>query len=136
MDRSEVRMAIPLDFQSLCPRFASSALCESLPQSVMACDQVALGQTFRIGLSQPVSSYSSKSGMPVRGLLIESPQWDGPPAFPTGTVIDGHIASVHKVGIGLRHEIATLGIEFDRILPDDGPPIRDAHASVGSGQRG
>jgi hypothetical protein len=77
----------------------------------MACDQVALGQTFRIGLSQPVSSYSSKPGMPVRGLLIKSHQWEGPPAFPTDTVIDGHIASVHKVGIGFRHEIATLGIE-------------------------
>ena len=61
--------------------------------------------------------------MAVRGLLIESPQCDGLPAFPAGTVVDGHIASVHKVGIGFRYEIATLGIEFDRILPDDGPPI-------------
>ena len=61
--------------------------------------------------------------MPVRGLLIESPQWGGPPAFSTDTVVDGHIASVHKVGIGFRHEIATLGIEFDRILLEDGPPI-------------
>jgi len=127
-------MEIPLDFQSLCPRFASSVLVREHSNWVMACDQVALGQTFRIGLSQPVSFYSSKPGMPVRGLLIESPQWDGLPAFSTYTVVDGYIASVHKVGIGFRHEIATLGIEFDRILPDDGPPIRDAHASVGSGQ--
>ena len=99
------------------------SLCESFPQSVMACDQVPAGQTFRIRLSQPVSSYSSKPGMPVSGLIIESPQCDGLPAFPTGTVVDGHIASVHKVGIGFRYEIATLGIEFDRILPEDGPPI-------------
>jgi hypothetical protein len=89
----------------------------------MACDQVLVGQTFGIRLSQPISSYSSKPGMPVRGLLIESPQWDGLPAFPTDTVVDGHIASVHKVGVGFRHEIATLGLEFDRTLLDDGPPI-------------
>jgi hypothetical protein len=99
------------------------SLCESFPQSVMACDQIPAGETFRIRLSQPVSSYSSKPGMPLRGFLIEPPRCDGLPAFPTGTVVDGHIASVHKVGIGFRHEIATLGIEFDRILPDDGPPI-------------
>jgi LssY C-terminus len=99
------------------------SLCGNFPLFVMACDQVPAGQTFRIRLSQPVSSYSSKPGMAVRGLLIESPQCDGLPAFPTGTVVDGHIASVHKVGLGFRHEIAALGIEFDRILPDDGPPI-------------
>ena len=99
------------------------SLYESFPPSVLACDEVPAGQTFRIRLSQPVSSYSSKPGMPVRGLLIESPQCDGLPAFPMGTLVDGHIASVHKVGIGFRHEIATLGIEFDRILPNDGPPI-------------
>src|ERR1700733_14262869 len=99
------------------------SLCGSIPQSVLACDQVPAGQTFRIRLSQPVSSYSSKPGMPVSGLLIEPPQCDGLPAFPTGTLVDGHIASVHKVGLGFRHEIATLGIEFDRILPEDGPPI-------------
>jgi len=61
--------------------------------------------------------------MPVRGFLIESPQCDGLSVFPTGTVVEGHIASVHKVGLGFRHEIATLGIQFDRILPDDAAPI-------------
>jgi hypothetical protein len=105
------------------------SLCQSFPRSVMACDQVPAGQTFRIRLSQPVSSYSSKPGTPVSGLIIESPQCDGLPAFPTGTVVDGHIASVHKVGIGFRYEIATLGIDFDRILPEDGPPI-EMHAQV------
>ncbi len=45
------------------------------------------------------------------------------PPFQQTRVVDGHIASVHKVGIGFRHEIAKLGIEFDRILLEDGPPI-------------
>jgi len=105
------------------------SLCGSIPLSVMACDQVPAGQTFRIRLSQPVSSYSSKPGMPVQGFLIESPQCDGLPAFPTGTVVEGHIVSVHKVGIGFRHEIATLGLDFDRILPGDAPPM-EIHTQV------
>jgi hypothetical protein len=99
------------------------SFCGSCAQAALACDQVPAGQTFRIRLSQPVSSYSSKPGMPVQGFLIESPQCDGLPAFPTGTVVKGHITSVHKVGMGFRHEIATLEIQFDRILPDDAPPI-------------
>lgn len=62
--------------------------------------------------------------MPVRGFLIESPECDGVPAFPMGTVVEAHIASVHKVGMGFHHETAMLGIEFDRILPHDAPPIQ------------
>jgi len=99
------------------------SLCGSCTQAALACDQIPAGQTFRIRLSQPVSSYSSKPGMPVQGFLIESPQCDGLPAFPAGTVIKGHLASVHKVGMGFRHEIATVEIQFDRILPDGAPPI-------------
>jgi hypothetical protein len=124
MDRSEGQNGDPgLNFNLSVLAFLALSFCDSFPQSVIACDQVPAGQTFRIRLLQPVSSYSSKPGMPVRGFLIESPQCDGLPAFPTGTVVEGHIASVHKVGMGFRHEIATLGIEFDRILSDDAPPI-------------
>ena len=57
-------------------------------------------------------------------MLIESPRCDRPPHFPDGTPIEGHIQSVHKVGMGFRHEIATLEIEFDRIEPDGAPSDR------------
>ncbi len=52
----------------------------------------------------------------MRGFLIESPQCDGLLAFPTGTMVAGTIMSVHKVGMGFRHEVASLEIEFNRIL--------------------
>jgi hypothetical protein len=105
--------------------FSWLALCSCLlcAQFVFACDQVPAGETFRIRLLQPVSSYSSKPGSRVRAILIESPQCDQLPIFPGGTLIEGHIQSVHKVGMGFRHEIATLEIQFDRIEPDDGPAI-------------
>ena len=98
-------------------------LCLLCAQFVFACDQIPAGDTFRVRLLQPVSSYSSKPGNPVRAIVIESPQCDGLPIFPNGTLVEGHIQSVHKVGLGFRHEIAALGIEFDRILPDGGPSI-------------
>ncbi len=43
--------------------------------------------------------------------------------FPEGTLVEGHIQSVHKVGLGFRHEVATLEIEFDRIRPQGAPSI-------------
>ena len=55
--------------------------------------------------------------------MIESPQCIDLPIFPDGTLVEGHIQSVHKVGMGFRHEVATIGIEFDRIRPDGGPSI-------------
>jgi LssY C-terminus len=97
--------------------------CLSCIQIISACDQVPAGQTFRIRLLQPVSSYSSKPGSLVRGILIESPQCDGMPMFPDGTLVEGHVKSVHKVGMGFRHEIAELQIEFGRIRPRGAPPI-------------
>lgn len=99
------------------------SLCLLCGQFAFACDQVPAGERFLVRLLQPVSSYSSKTGNPVRAVVIESPQCNDLPIFPNGTLVEGHIQSVHKVGLGFRHEIATIGIEFDRILPDGGPPI-------------
>jgi hypothetical protein len=90
--------------------------CGSFSSATHACDRLSAGQTFRIRLLQPISSYSSKPGTVVRGFLIESPQCDGLLAFQTGALVEGRILSVHKVGMGFRHEIATIDIAFSRIL--------------------
>ena len=83
-----------------------------------ACDEAPAGQTFRIRLTDPVSSYSSKRGTPIRGILLESPTCDEVPLFPLGTLVEGRIKSVQKVGMGLRHEAAKLALEFDWISPE------------------
>jgi LssY C-terminus len=103
--------------------WVAATLCLLCAQFGFACDQLPAGETFRARLLQPVSSYSSKPGDKVRAILIESPQCAGLPIFPEGTPVVGHIQLVHKVGIGLRHEVAALEIEFDRIQPDGGPSI-------------
>lgn len=89
----------------------------------LACDQIPAGQTFRARLLQPVSSYSSKPGSTVRAIVIESPQCNEQSIFPDGTPIEGYVQSVHKVGLGFRHEVAELEIQFDRIDPQGGTPI-------------
>jgi len=108
-----------------CTIFSWLAVCSFLlcAQFAFACDQVPAGETFRARLLQPLSSYSSKVGSPVRAALIESPQCDHLPMFPDGTLVEGHIQSIHKVGMGFRHEVASLEIEFDSIRPDGKPSI-------------
>jgi LssY C-terminus len=71
----------------------------------------------------PISSYSSKKGSVVRAMVIESPECDHAPIFPTGTRIEGHVLNVHRVGLGFRHETAALEIEFDKIQPEGAPPL-------------
>jgi hypothetical protein len=90
--------------------------CAAAPKCASACEQVPAGQTFRIRLLQPVASYSSKAGTILRGYIIESPLCEGALALPTGTLVEGHITSVQKVGMGFRHETANLQLEFDRVI--------------------
>jgi len=93
------------------------ALLFAYVQAAAGCSEVSAGETFRVRLLQPVSSYGSKQGAPVRGILIESPQCDGFPIFPVGTVVEGAVKSVRRVGLGFRHETASLEIEFRWTFP-------------------
>jgi len=88
-----------------------------------ACDQVPAGDTFRVRLVQPISSYSSKKGSVVRAMMIESPECGHQPIFPTGTRIEGRVVNVRRIGLGFRHETAALELEFDEIQPAGAPPI-------------
>jgi LssY C-terminus len=87
------------------------------------CTQLPAGTSLWVRLSQPVSSYSAKPGMSVAGFLLESPTCEGVSVLPTHLPVEGRVVSVHRVGLGLIHETATLEIEFSRILPQQGPPI-------------
>jgi hypothetical protein len=115
-------MSRPREFSLVC-----LCMLAILPLSCLrvwgACDEAPAGQTFRIRLAQPVSSYSSKVGTPIRAILVESPECDGTPLFSLGTEIDGRVRSVQKVGMGLRHETAALNLEFDWISPDGATSI-------------
>jgi hypothetical protein len=97
--------------------------CLGCLQARAACDQVPAGETFWVRLLQPISSYSSKSGTIVRAIVAESPECDGVPVFPAGTVIEGRIGRVRKVGMGFVHESSSVELNFNWIMPADGPSI-------------
>jgi len=103
--------------------FAAIALlaCAAAPKCALSCEQIPSGQTFRIRLLQPVATYSSTPGTLLRGYIIESPMCEGSLALPTGTLVEGHIVSVQKVGMGFRHETANLHLEFDRVIQNGVP---------------
>ena len=91
-------------------------VCCASANCAFACEQIPAGKTFRIRLLQPVASYSSKPGTILRGFIIESPLCEGSDTLPVGTLVEGHIVSVQKVGLGFRHETANLKLEFDRVI--------------------
>lgn len=95
----------------------------SFPIPLRACDELAAGTLLWVRLSAPVSSFTAKRGTLVRGFLLESPQCDGAPVFPTKTRVEGRVLSVHRVGLGLWRETAALEINFVRVLPVDADPI-------------
>lgn len=83
-----------------------------------ACELPA-GTPLWVRLSAPVSSYFSKAGSEIHAVVTEELLCQDGLAIPAGTAIDGHVRSVKKVGWGLRHETAALGLEFDRVNRSD-----------------
>lgn len=94
-----------------------------LSRGAAGCDQLPAGSSFWVRLSAPVSSFTAKPGAAVKGVLLESPECDGAPVFPTKIAVEGKVLSVHRVGLGLRHETAALEIVISRLLLPDRSPV-------------
>jgi len=56
-------------------------------------------------------------------MVIESPKCNDADAIAVGTLVEGKIKSVRRVGMGLVHETATLQVEFDDLVTQDGREI-------------
>jgi len=102
-------------------------LCLAKPAS--ACTELTAGTRFWVRLTSPVSSYSARRDMSVRGFLLDPPTCENSPVFPIKIPVEGRIVSAHRVGLGLWHETASLQLEFTRLLPPERPPI-EIHAWV------
>src|SRR6516225_4531052 len=106
----------------------------SLPFAPLAsahCDRIPAGKSFWVRLIDPVASYGSKPGDPVRAILIQSPECGTTAVFPIGIEVDGHVASVRKVGLGLIHDTAKLELRFDRLVgPSGSLPIASEVAEI------
>ncbi len=87
----------------------------------LTCKAVPTGTEFWIRLAEPVSTYSSKVGAPVRAIVIDPPRCHGVPAFPIGTAVQGRIARVRRVGLGVWHASSAVAIAFDEIVAGPNP---------------
>ena len=95
-----------------------------------ACNNLSSGQMFWIRLSSPVTTYTAKPGDPVTAILTEDVECDSDVVFPLGTQVTGVVTSVRKVGWGIRHETAALGVRFTEATPNGGEPIAISAAVV------
>ncbi len=93
------------------------------PRPIMACDEIPAGTSFWIRLLDPIASYSSKPGTTIRASLIQSPICGAALIFPVGLEMDGKIISVRRVGLGFKHDTATIEVRFDRIVNSNGDII-------------
>ena len=126
------RRAFPFVRPAAFSLFVLAAL-SSFARPVRAnCDQIPAGKSFWVRLLDPVASYSSKPGTPVRATLIQSPDCDGAPVFPAGLEVHGQVTAARRVGLGFKHETAWLEIIFDRLMTADGTvlPIATQVAEV------
>src|SRR5260370_918861 len=141
--QSRLYMASPFQQRRASARFAKGILfltlafifCGTGRAQDPACKILPPGQEFWIRLSEPVSTYSSKNGATVQAILIESPRCHGIPVFSTGTAVQGHIAHLRRVGMGLLHASSAVAIDFDEILPGPKPlPFKAQVEEVANGR--
>jgi LssY C-terminus len=81
------------------------------------------GTALHIRLTTAVGSYASRPGSAVHAVLIAPLTFDGREVLPAGSTVDGKIASVRRVGLGVLHETASLDLDFSRATPPDGAPL-------------
>ncbi len=92
------------------------AAASGLSLAVPAAADVPAGTVLELRLLTSLSSYSSKTGDAVEALVV-SPAC--PRGFPAGATMSGVVQHVHKVGLGLIHESASMEVQFRELhLPD------------------
>lgn len=70
-------------------------------------------------LLTPVSSYFTKRGTEVRGLVVAPVCPESGSKLPTGTIVRGTVRDIRKVGLGFVHESARVKLDFHNLdLPD------------------
>jgi hypothetical protein len=96
----------------VCALAAASGLSLAVP----AAADVPAGTVLELRLLTSLASYSSKTGDAVEAMVV-SPAC--PRGLPAGATVSGVVTRVHKVGLGLIHESASMEVEFRELrLPE------------------
>jgi opacity protein-like surface antigen len=98
-------------------------LISALTHSIACAETVPAGTVLEIRLQQPLSSYSTREGTKITGVLISPVNEEGRILLPIGTTIEGAVADIHKVGIGMVHETALIELRFDHLVLANGYTI-------------
>ena len=85
--------------------------------------QAPVGTQLQVRLTSAVGSFSSKSGAPVSAVLIAPVVLDGRTVLAPGIRFAGEIKSVSRVGYGVRHETASLRLDFNRMILPGGERV-------------
>jgi hypothetical protein len=93
------------------------------PALFAQCNSLKTGETLWVRLLEPLASYSGKAGDKIHAMVIESPTCDDAEEIAAGTMVEGEVARVTKVGMGLVHETASLRVEFKSLQMQDGNKI-------------
>ncbi len=81
------------------------------------------GTLLEIRLLTAVSSHDAKRGDLVRGLtVVPVRDSNGSLLLPVGTIVQGRVERVHRVGLGLIHETASLRFRLDEVLTKNHDP--------------
>ncbi len=99
------------------------SLLGSCPVMFAQCNSLKAGETLWVRLLEPLSSYSGKAGDQIHAMVIESPVCNGSEQIAAGTIVEGEVARVTKVGMGLVHETASLRVQFKSLQMPDGNKI-------------
>lgn len=81
------------------------------------------GTILEIRLLTSVSSHDAKRGDLVRGMtVVPVRDTNGSLLLPVGTIVQGRVERVHRVGLGLIHETASLRFRLDEVLTKSHDP--------------
>jgi hypothetical protein len=73
-----------------------------------------------VRLKTPLTSYSTKPGTPFECVVIRSLVSNNVVLIPMGATVHGHVSKATSVGLGIRHERASLDLVFDDFVTPDG----------------
>ncbi|HLW76917.1 MAG TPA: LssY C-terminal domain-containing protein [Bryobacteraceae bacterium] len=91
-----------------------------LALQLLSLKQAPAGSTLHIRLTTTVGSYASQPGMAVRAVLIAPVALGDDILIPAGSTLSGEVSEVKRVGLGIVHETASLGLDFDHVTFPDG----------------
>ncbi len=79
--------------------------------------QAPAGSELQIRLTSAVGSYAARAGMPLQAVLIAPVLNNGKIVIPAGSIVTGTVRHVARVGLGIRHETASMDLNFDAVTP-------------------